>query len=414
MSNKTLIVIQPQLGVGGIEDYFVKLMAGCVRLGCKVYWLCDSDRYVYCGYKQEMAGVEVVPFRSEHLHRLRTIKVPIEPDSEVAIVCAYSKFLIYAEELIEKQKLRNANAFYLMPHFEGYKQFPEEAFRGRLNRYIGNRYKKIIDCWIQRNQILFFAKKHALVLQEHYSLAIPDVDKRLVPSVWESPRFDLEKTNKKARGRSSMFLIATAARFEFPHKGYIIGLIHAFSKLLESFPQVKLLLIGDGPNRNEIEECVNQQNAATRDAIELKGYLSPTELERELGLAQLNIGVAGSLLAGARRGTLSLPVRHYTYELESPGYLSCSSDEGSLVVSPCEDAYSYIENAITMPDSDYCRLSYDSYLAAIPEPPDYYYFFTHSNKRSIDALSKSERRFTKIVFRIANAVTFIKTRHGRE
>lgn len=410
-SDQALFIIQSNLSVGGIESYFAQLMRGCAKAGDSVFWLCDEPPEVDATLSDFLQGVTIVPVRTKRIHRHVIPSFDLRTINKVAIVCAYIKHMVFAEHLRNCIKRKHPkitiNAFYLVPHFTGCSQFPDTAFDGLLSKYVFERYRIVVKKWIDREEIIYFAQKHFQALNEHYHLQLEEGSARFVPDVAEVNAFDFELARQKAVNRGKQFNIISAARLEFPHKGYLLGLVDVFSKLVSEFPQVRLTIIGDGPDANELLEIIGQQRELVKDRIICRGFVSLDELRREMRKANLNIGMAGSLLIGAQEGTLSIPVRHYTKLCESPGFLSPDASD-TLITDTCGGVYDLIRQAINMDCNEYVERSHASYCAVNSDSPDYSYFFKIKNNIGAVRITQRDLLFVQICMYSIGIKTRIK------
>lgn len=397
--NEVLIVIQPLLGVGGIETYFYNLMKGNLNRGRRVIWLCDENPKVDDSFDDLLAldGLEVVPFRSAKTRFPKHLQINLHEEDKVTIVCAYTRFLLLAEQLKRRLACRTVNAFYLMPHFVGALQFPELAAPRPIRPILKSWYRGLVLKWLDNGEYLFFDQKHIDALTEKYSISRQNLQCLIVPCVSEMRYFDEKKVLAKAKSRNEQFHIVCSSRFDFPHKGFILGVLDDFAELKKRYSQIALTIVGDGPGKCEVERKLADMSDDVRSSIETLGFLSPLQFDKVLEDAHLHISLAGCLTLGARCGTLSLPARHYTTDFQTPGFYTASSFEGCMVTSPCDDGMQYLIEAIEMPDEEYVELSYESFEAEPQQEPDFDFFFRMCNATDSGAADLKDRILLKLL-----------------
>lgn len=391
--NEVLIVIQPLLGVGGIETYFYNLMRGNLNRGRRVIWLCDEKPKVDDSFDDLLAldGLEMVPFRSAITRFPKRLQINLQEEDKVTIVCAYTRFLLLAEQLKRRLACRTVNAFYLMPHFVGALQFPELVAPRLIQPILKSWYRGLVLKWLDNGEYLFFDQKHINALTENYSISRQNLQRLIVPCVREMRCFDDKRALAKAKSRNEQFRIVCSSRFEFPHKGFILGVLDDFAELKRKYSQIALTIIGDGPGKGDVERKLADMMDDVRSSIELLGFLSPSRFDKVLEDAHLHISLAGCLSIGARCGTLSLPARHYTTDFQTTGFYAASSFEGSMVTSPCDDGMKYLIEAIEMPDEEYVKLSCESFKAEPQQEPDFDFFFRMRNATTSGAADLKDR-----------------------
>ena len=111
------------------------------------------------------------------------------------------------------------------------------------------------------------------------------------------------------KAKRECFNIVSISRFDFPHKGYLLGLIRAYGRLKEKYPQVALCIIGYGPGKPLVEKEIKRLNKKAQQDLSLLGEVDSADFPKVLKEMHLNISVAGSVGVGARNGVLSIPAR---------------------------------------------------------------------------------------------------------
>lgn len=397
--SEVLIVVQPLLGVGGIETYFYNLMKGNLIRGRRVIWLCDENPRVDDSFDDLLAmdGFEVVSFRSEKTRFPKRLQLNLHEEDRVAIICAYTRFLLVAERLKKRLACRTVDAFYLMPHFVGALQFPERVAPRFMQPMFRSWYRDLVLKWLDNGEYLFFDQKHIDALTENYSISRQNLQSLIVPCVRETRFFDDRGALAKAKTRNEQFRIVCSSRFEFPHKGFILGVLDDFAELKSKYSQVTLTIVGDGPGKDDVERKLACMTDDVQSSIELLGFLSPSQFDKVLEDAHLHVSLAGCLTIGARCGTLSLPARHYTNDFQTPGFYSASSFEGGMVTSPCDDGMQYLIEAIEVPDDKFVDLSRESFEAEPQQEPDFDFFFRMRNATDQGAADLKDRMLLKLL-----------------
>ena len=153
---------------------------------------------------------------------------------------------------------------------------------------------------------------------------------------------------------SGRFNILTVSRFEFPHKGYVLGLIKAYAELKNKYPHIELTIVGYGVDESKVHEALNSLSENYKKDVHFIGKVHPEKLVDYYNDANINISVAGCCSQGAKNGTLSIPARHYDYNCEVYGFLPESKP---FVVSEKkgEPVIDYIEQVINMSPDEYCK-----------------------------------------------------------
>lgn len=106
-------------------------------------------------------------------------------------------------------------------------------------------------------------------------------------------------------------IIMTAARAEFPYKGYMIGLIDSFSELKKKYPYIRLEIISAGDDLDKLRDKI--QKNPDKDSIILHGWMDYDRLLHTMENCKLFIGMGTGLLDAVTRYKPAIPVNFNTY-----------------------------------------------------------------------------------------------------
>ena len=212
----------------------------------------------------------------------------------------------------------NIDSFFWVPHFKEAGVFVEERvckpLKPLMRKYIG----KIIYSMELNNNIIYVNKSHLDALTHKYGYKVENENTKLLTgSTREILPFDDELALKRCARQD--FNIITVGRFSFPHKAYLIGLIKSYGVLKEKYKQLKLTIIGYGPDEDKVIEEIEKLSVAAKNDVHYVGKVPYDDLRRYFEDANLNIGVAGTIADGAVTGLISIPVRHYSEVCEGYG-----------------------------------------------------------------------------------------------
>ena len=254
----------------------------------------------------------------------------------------------------------NVDLFYCVPNFRGTDYYYDDSFGSWVNKIVNHRLSVIFAHLNEAGQIRYFSKSHYDVMQSRYHYLSKEYSEVAVPVVESAPPFDEENRRKIVHRKE--FRIISVSRFDFPHKGYIIGLIDAFERIKRKYPDVTLHLVGSGHSMPEIRRRVSLLDESSRLSVSYVGETNYNDLPSLFHQANLNISLSGCCTMGAKCGVLSIPARHFSYSCEVYGFLP---DSISMITSEEEGAPvdPYIEQVINMPEDEYiarCKKSYDA------------------------------------------------------
>lgn len=348
---KTLVIDRAGMGMGGIEANYANIMAYALSRGYRVCWLTTEAHERASSFKTvtDDAHVEKHYVRRTPFGPLYP-QIAFAPDEEVVVLTSdFLRYLI-SHAAFKKGTCRSFSHLLTVAHFKGFAIFPERCFdEGRMRRR-WNRRLAAAASWLARaGSVVGFSCVHLETFEKNYGVPVADKDEKLIPPVFALERPDESQVRARAAGRTESFRIITCSRFDFPHKGYVLGLIRAFEQIHERHPQARLVVVGFGEGEARVREAVEKLAPACRGAVEL----------------------AGSLLRGAECALPSIVMRHYTEEFE--GYGLFAEVGKKMSDEPGSDMAPLVERLIICSDDEYTAQSFaafdkvDALFAANPE-----------------------------------------------
>lgn len=415
MEKKTLIVNYFGLRSGGIEKFICRLIRYSLKQGHRVIWF-TSQWHFESAEQRDVAdnpNVEKVFFRSgrEKLF-CKAPKLNLNPNEDVIMISFIPEDYIWAEQFREKYQCKSFYHHLILMNFFGWLTYPEDEFKTK--RIIEKRRKfsnKIAHQLDENNNIRAFDEKQLGAYKERYNLNVEVSSKNLLKAFPVEDAFTESELWGKAKNRNDEFVIATCARFQFPHKGYMLGLLDVFKELKVKYPKIKLVIIGDG-EREKFDERFNTLPEEVKKDITLTGALPFTELNETYKKCHMCIGLAGAISTAASLGLPSLVTRHDTLECETYGFYQ---DVDSVLKSdPGIDIMPFIEEVIECSDEEYVNLglrgikAYEKNTAINPD-----YILGEINKTSKPSVSKKDRKTNK-KWAIASTIRFVQKKIHKE
>lgn len=394
---RVFLFLYEHLKLGGIEKALVDQINTYYSMGIRIIWLRYGNKEdIYEPWKDTInEKVEVIDVNIDLKDWTKSFKLQFDENEHIFAV-AYEPCDFARLEVLTKKYNNVFEIFYQVPHFKGRVNYLEEYYNSSWTRNSkAIKLSEIYKRWYKNGNLLFFSYKHVEEMHKRYNLDCLERRDLVFKTPILPEKLDYELLKK--RSRREEFRIITCGRFEFPHKGYMLGLIDAYCKLKPNYPQLKLDIIGYGIDEQKIVDYISQVTPDLAKDVSLIGPVSPKELKAYFDRSHVNVSVAGSLLDGAKTGIVSLPARHYTYKCEVYGYLSNEIGE-YLDDREGEDVCQYIEALINMSDDDYeylCKQSYDFAVKQIEYDPEWLFaqknqVVNYCNDEEIKYISKIE------------------------
>lgn len=112
--------------------------------------------------------------------------------------------------------------------------------------------------------------------------------------------------------------LLTVARIDGIMKGYVRGLVAAFAELVRDVPDLRLKIVGDGPDRPATEALAARLGVAS--SVDFLGTLAPEALPELYAGATAFVGMGTAACESAMQGAPTVVALAYDVACRSPGY----------------------------------------------------------------------------------------------
>ena len=349
---------------GGIQKHIYYVIKFMSENGVRVIWLKNKNSVPGEAFAEVLSrnNVEIVNVSENHLYWFKYDDLSFS-DDEAVVVASFTVFdMIRALSLKNDFPGKHITCIYSVPDITGNFFFIERYFSGFLKKLVYNRVRKSLSDWNDSGVLLFFADLQIDYFERNYHIKILHRAERQQKGIYAPPEMkedDLEERSK----REGRFNIVTLGRFDFPHKGYMLGLVRAFDRLKSKYPQITLTIIGKGKHESILRDEIDKLDDVKKRDIRLVGEVPNDKLYAYYKDMHLSVAVAGAATDASRLGVLSLIARnHCKGECEVYGYMpekwtmNAAEEPGELV----DD---YIEEAIRMSREEYKERCLNAYKA---------------------------------------------------
>ena len=407
---KTIIINWGALSkFGGIERityYLIKFMS---ENGVRVIWLKNSKSAIGDAFKAILShpNVEIVNVSDNHLFWFKHDKISISKEEQVVVV-SYTIFDMFrALSLKNELKGRDVTCFYTIPDTTGNFFFIERYFKGWLKNYVYRHIKSTLSDWNKAGLIFFCAPLQITSFEKNYQIEVANPQSRLIKAMYAVAPLDEEALAERCL-RNGKFNIITVGRFDFPHKGYMLGLVKAFGRLKSKYPQMTLTIIGKGKDEQALKDEIDKLDADYKKDIFMVGEVAHSQLPDYYKDKHLSVAVAGSTGDAAKNGVLSLVARnHYSDECEVYGYYAENCGK-SVSTEPGEIVDSYIEEAIQMSAEEYVSKIKTTYQLIRNRNINPWMYFEEAQKVAKYEISHSELTYYKIINYLRKVIMLFK------
>lgn len=302
-----MVLFCDTLGVyGGSQTLLLRMCTWLSDKGYNTAVLCADDSNTEIVAQLIKIGIKIIKCDVKNVGQItRIIKNFAEVEPIRAISFGWNNY-IGLEMAKKKGGLEFDNLIYCI-HPNTFKR--GLAFKNRfLKKYakwtFGDMYKRMVNnkAVIMMDEVNLQQTHDYLEIKESGNVQIV----RLPMICKESPKRD-EIIND---GYSNDVIIS-AARAEFPMKGYLMGLIDDFEKLKEEYPKLKLEIISAGDDLPTLRDRVEM--SPNRDSIILHGWMTYDKLGSVIRKGTVYIGMGTSVLDAALQYKPAIAVNFNTF-----------------------------------------------------------------------------------------------------
>lgn len=367
--------------IGGIETYVYKSIKEIIKRGDKAGWISNDFSKINPAFRDLIYDKDAYLI-DRGKTRQQLVKVCADDNfAKINIITFCPRDFTYAETLKKRLSGFPIGTFLFVPHFQGDFLYLEEGFQGVSRNMVEKRLNPIYQKMEQNGNLLYFSRKHLAEFKKRYGCKESEFSHVSIPTTSERIEFDENRVEQVFN--QDEFTILSVSRLEFPHKGYILGLVDAFESLCQTYDSIRLVIVGDGDGMAILRKKIDGLRKNIAQRIEVVGAVSPNELPAYYDRANVLISLAGCFTLGAMRGVLSLPARHYTEKCEVYGYLPESKDF-SLADSEGYDVVPFLEEIINMPFSEYLKHCRDCYETFPIQDQKYFDQIENKSKNVLD------------------------------
>lgn len=304
---------------GGIENLIYDIVRNADNNRFDFVWISDWQSILAKEYEAEFIrkSVKVIKCETRGFSWAKHEKIDYSGYKEAVIL----SFNVYdharAIEMAHKKSDSGVKVFpcFYLPHFTSPIVLPEQAFYGVVRKLVKKAMKIVYYHWYRNRQLCDTSDgTHVKAVIGNYKLSSEGIEVKRFPIMREWAEFDEEKVRE--RYKREEFVILTAGRMVFPHKGYLIGLIDAFVNIHKIHKNVKLVIVGEGEGENIVKEKIKTLSKEARECISVRGNMEMSRLRALMQECNVNIAVAACAYESIILGVPTLVARHYSYACE--------------------------------------------------------------------------------------------------
>lgn len=378
--------------LGGIESYYIRMFRWAKEHNYKNMLLLPKGKSVADAWELDIQESKIQ--KGFYNNRYLTFSIKDEKDkkiifnqnSEVMAIAADLFSYIKLQQIKHKYQIKNMKIIFYV--------FLPEFCRASKKKIINLPYYSVIKKLFDSG--MTFMDEETLNFCENFYKCKLDHEK-IVRLGLEINAISEKNIIQRVNSRKEEFNILTITRLDFPFKSYVLGLIDTYKKLKKNYPTVKLLIIGDGNGRVQLQKKIDNIEADQRKDIILLGSVPYNNLKEYFEKAHLYIGMGTTLLDAGTTGLPGIIAKAHNENALTTGFfyeeynnLSGNEKINDKELKNCQD---YIEKIINFSDEEYRCASLESYNIVFQ-----YYEITRSMDRLINFKDNVKIGSGKILF----------------
>ncbi len=342
--------------MGGTESYYIRMFEWAKERGYKLFFFLPKGKEVHEKWFSSIKRLQISIVHYKKLGKriieYGELKKYLDDLSKQSMCITDSFDTFAAANNIFQCKSDKINILFYILH-------PFSTKLGKLNQL----WARPILKGIKDSHLVFMDEE----TKDCVSKCYPEINfsnSEIIRLGMEIPPYNPEQRMKIYK--EEIFTILTIARFDFPFKGYIAGLIDSYVNLRKRFNNITLTIVGDGAGKTELEQKINHiSDASIISDIHMLGYLPYNEIQKYIEQASLFIGMGTTILDSAKYGVPGIVATAYQMEDYAAGFFHMDyTCIGRLIDEEGAKKYRFeelIEQIYAMSEEDYLKTCGDAY-----------------------------------------------------
>lgn len=352
-----MIVIYDTLGAyGGSHTLMLRMGEWLNSRNIKMAIICTSNSNTEIVKKLEKCNVQIIQADLSNVkngYKVIGSLLEIEP---IKMICFVWNYYLDVERIKKKYKLSFDNFVYCI-HPETFMK--GIGFRTKFMREYSKRsYRKIFRRMARNNALISMDEVNIKESEKYLGCNLGEATPIIRLPMYCQERKDAEYIIEK--GYKSNVLL-TAARADFPYKGYMVGLVDVFAKKKRKHPETELKIVASGDDIQELKNKINEQDDEVKSAITLYGWMQYEELKEVMQECKVFIGMGICVLDAALQYKPSIVVRYNVMECISDHFVAEKPTYVTVPIECTENAEGRIDQVFSWDFQKYREQSFLSF-----------------------------------------------------
>lgn len=213
--------------------------------------------------------------------------------------------------------------------------------------------KVMIKILLNRKALVFMDEISVETCIEHYGLK-----RSLNFKIFRLPILINENTDIIKRNK--VFNVLAIARFEFPFKGYVLGLINSFAQLSLKYPSSSLTIIGHGKGKIEVDNLLGSLEQTIASKIFVLGEVPYHKINDYVSGCDVYVGMGTTVLDAANNNKITITAVAYQMKNLAVGFFHENYETVGEILVPDVKYPTFdelLETVLTAPDDEFEKMA---------------------------------------------------------
>lgn len=302
---KTVVFFREIMIMGGAETLVLRLMKWYSEHSYRIILLTlkEISDSTIINDLSEISNGECYVFSNERVFQDRNKRSLYFKENEEVTVISDQIYSFFKISNLLSKRIYKCNF-----HHRLYIVHPN--FTKTFDRKLNSLGKLLITRLLRKEILVFMDEETRDACIQHYSLVDSEAK-------FEILRLPMELNDKvKSVYRKDKFHVLSISRFEFPFKGYILGLIEAFETVKSQKNDIEMTIIGYGEGLERVEKKIKELPESTQSSIRLVGKTEYSIIDEYISQCDLFVGMGTTMLDAANYNKICIiPVAYQESEL---------------------------------------------------------------------------------------------------
>jgi len=350
---ETIVILCKEMNMGGTETLIMRLLKWYKNNGFRTIIL-TLEEIISESILEDLNEVKlecyVLNSTNKEFESFEFGKLQFQSTENPLLLTFFLPEFFKCFELLTKSKYKCNFRFTI------YIVHPYSTFISNSIRFLG---KTLMHIFLTKNMLVFMDEICLEATVDFYKL----YKSKYNFYIYRLPIFIKGSDLKCKMLKNEMFNILSISRFEFPFKGYVIGLINTFVELFKTNNNLSLTIIGYGIGKIEVDKALHEIPLDIRSNIFILDQVPYSLIDNYIEKCDIYVGMGTTLLDAANHNKIGIIAVSYQMDANSNGFFH---NNFSVLGDLFDDTIIYphfkemISDIVNLNNEEFSKLSLES------------------------------------------------------